>query len=150
MAAVIALLAVISSTVAIRFWLWGAWPVVLFSLLEVPLVVLMLAINMRRARASEMIMLTAHQLTVVRTDPSGRRKQDLLPVAWLRVDLDGAQGVPRLMVRNRGQGYEVGAFLHEPDKISLFEALLTALQQVRNPYFDNPQLRDTSELRTGQ
>ena len=87
-AAVIALLAVISSTVAIRFWLWGAWPVVLFSLLEVPLVVLMLAINMRRARASEMIMLTAHQLTVVRTDPSGRRKQDLLPVAWLRVDLD--------------------------------------------------------------
>ena len=140
--AVVAVICVLSSRVALRFWLLGAWPVVAFSLLEAPLVVLLMAINIRRARASELIMLTSHEFTVIRTDPGGRRKQVSLPSAWLRVDLEGSKGVPRLILRSRGRGCEVGAFLHEPDKHSLFAALRDALHNVNNPRFDNPQLRD--------
>ena len=129
-----------SSAVALRFWLWGAWPVVAFSLAEVPLLVLLLAINFRRARARESIALNAAELTVIRTDPAGRQERFSKPSAWLRVDLDGGLGVSRLIVRSHGRGFEVGAFLHEPDRVLLFAALRDALHGVRNPRFGNPGL----------
>jgi uncharacterized membrane protein len=131
---------VLSASVAFRFWLWGAWPVVAFSFIEIPLLILLLAINQRRARASELIMLDTTELTVIRTDPSGRRQRETVPVAWLRIDLDSTRGVPRIVASSHGRGCEVGAFLHEPDKMSLFDALRSALHDVRNPRFDNPQL----------
>jgi uncharacterized membrane protein len=139
---VVAMMAVLSATVAVRFWLLGAWPIVVFSLVDVPLIVLLLAINLRRARASELIMLNAQALTVIRTDPAGRRKQLSLPSAWLQVDLHAKRGVPRLMVSSHGRDWEVGAFLHESDKLSLFEALNDALNRMRNPRFHNTQLSE--------
>jgi uncharacterized membrane protein len=140
--AVVALLLVSNAAIALRFWLLGAWPVVAFSLLEVPLAVLLLAINMHRARASELIMLNTQELTVIRTDSAGRRNQISLPSAWLRVDLQAAQDIPRVVLSSHGRACEVGAFLHEPDKLSLYTALNKAVYSVRNPCFDNPQLRD--------
>jgi uncharacterized membrane protein len=133
---------VLSATVAVRFWLLGAWPVVAFSLADVPLIIVLLAINIRRARASELIMLTAQTLTVVRTDPTGRRQHLSLPSAWLRVDLNAERGGPRILLSSHGRGCEIGSFLHEPEKLSLFDALSAALYRVKNPRFDNPQLRD--------
>ncbi len=135
-------LLLLSAAVSFRFWLLGAWPVVAFSSVEVPLLALLLVINQRRARASELIMLDASRLTVIRTDAGGRREQASLPTAWLRINLESTRGTPRIVLRSHGRGCEVGAFLHEPDKVSLFDALKTAIEGVRNPRFDNPQLRD--------
>jgi uncharacterized membrane protein len=131
----------LTAALAVRSWLWGAWPVTAFSLAEVPLLAVLLAINQRRARASELIMLDSAQLTVIRTDAAGRRRHHSLPAAWLRIDLDATKGSPRVVLSSHGRGCEVGAFLHEADKVSLFEALQTALHRARNPRFDNPQLR---------
>jgi uncharacterized membrane protein len=139
---VFAILLVSNAAVALRFWLLGAWPVVVFSLLEVPLAVLLLAINIRRARASELIMLNDRELTVIRTDAAGRRKQISLPSAWLRVDLEAKRDSSHVVLSSHGRACEVGAFLHEPAKLSLFDALSDAVYRVRNPSFDNPQLRD--------
>ena len=139
--AVVASLAILTAAVALRFWLLGAWPVVIFSVFEVPLVILLLTINLRRARASELIMLSAQAVTVVRTDPAGRRQQASLPSAWLRIDLDPGRGSPRVMLSSRGRNWEVGGFLHEAEKRSLFAALTDALDGLRSPRFDNPQLR---------
>lgn len=139
---VIGALLVLSTVIGLRFWLLGAWPVLAFSLLEAPLVGLLLMINHRRARASELIMLTPHAITIIRTDSAGRRKRISMPSAWLRVDLESGQGLSRLMLSSHGRGCEIGAFLHEPDRTSLFEALRDALYHVRNPRFDNPQLGD--------
>jgi len=139
---VIGILMAFSAAVALRFLLLGAWPVAAFSLLEVPLIGVMLAINIRRARASELIMLNTEAITVIRTDPSGRRNQVSLPSAWLRVQLDAGRGLPRVVLRSHGRDCEVGTFLHEPDRLSLFNALRDAIHGVRNPRFDNPQLRD--------
>jgi uncharacterized membrane protein len=138
---VVGALAVVTAAVALRFCLLGAWPVLLFSFVDIPLLVVLLAINQRRARASELIMLDTTQLTVIRTDPAGRRKQESLPAAWLRVDLNASKGIPRIVLSSHGRQCEVGAFLHEPDKVSLFYALSNALHGVKNPRFDNPQLR---------
>lgn len=139
---VIGILMAFSAAVALRFLLLGAWPVAAFSLLEVPLVGVLLAINIRRARASELIMLNTEEIIVIRTDPSGRRKQVSLPSAWLRVQLDAGRGIPRVVLSSHGRDCEVGAFLHEPDRLSLFDALRDAVHDIRNPRFDNPQLRE--------
>ena len=139
---VVAALMVLSVAVSLRFWLLGAWPVVVFSLLEIPLVILLLAINVRRARASELIMLDAREITIIRTDSAGGRRQVSMPAAWLRVDLAGGQGIPHVVLSGHGRHCEVGGFLHEPDKLSLFSALSDALHRVRNPRFDNAQLRE--------
>lgn len=140
---VVIVMAVLSASIGFRFWLWGAWPVALFSCLEIPLLTLLLALNQRRAHASELIMLDTLSITVIRTDPAGRRKKESLPAAWLRIDLDSTKGVSRVLLSSHGRGCEVGAFLHEPDRLSLFEALRGALNRIRNPRFDNPQLRET-------
>jgi uncharacterized membrane protein len=139
---VICVLMVPIMAIAVRFGSLGAWPVAAFSLLEIPLVVVLLALNGRHARASELIMLDADDLTVIRIDPGGRRKQVSLPAAWLRVDLDAERGVSHVVLSSHGRRCEVGGFLHESAKGSLFEALRDALHRSRNPRFENPQLHD--------
>ena len=140
-ATLIVVLMVLLALVALRCWLLGAWPVVICSLLEVPLVVLLLAINIHRARASELILLNTQELTVIQVDPKGRRISFSLPAAWLRVDHENAEGASRVVVKSRGQAREIGAFLHEAEKQSLAKALNIALHDVKHPWFDNPQLR---------
>lgn len=131
-----------SVSIGLHFGLLGAWPVAAFSLLEIPMVIVLLALNSRRARATELIMLMTDVLTVIQTDPVGRRTQISLPTAWLRVELEERQGIPHVVVTSNGRRCEVGAFLHEPNKLSLFGALRDALYRSRNPQFDNPQLQN--------
>jgi uncharacterized membrane protein len=139
---VVSALVVMTSAVALRFWLLGAWPVLMFAFVEIPLLVVLLTLNMRQARANELIMLDATQVTVLRTDPAGRRRQEILPAAWLRVVLNATNGTSSVVLSSQGRICEVGAFLHEQDKTSLFKSLETAIHRVNNPRFDNPQLRE--------
>lgn len=132
----------LSAAIAVRFLLLGAWPVLIFSLFEVPLLGVLLTINIRRARASELILLDRQTVTVTQTDPRGRRQNFSLPAAWLQVNLEAGAGGSRIILSSRGQGREIGAFLHEPDRAMLFEALRRAMHDARNPSYDNPQLRD--------
>ncbi len=142
-AVIIGALAAVSAGMVVRLWLWGAWPAAMFSLVDVPLLLLLLTINWRRARASELIILADHRLVVIKTDPSGRRTQIALPTAWLRVDLESADAIPHIVLTSRGKAFEIGSFLHDLDKRSLFDALRDALERVRSPRFDNPQLRES-------
>jgi uncharacterized membrane protein len=97
---------------------------------------------MRQVRANELIMLDATQVTVLRTDSAGRRRQEALPAAWLRVVLNATNGTSSIVLSSQGRICEVGAFLHEQDKAALFKSLEKALHRVNNPQFDNPQLRE--------
>jgi len=143
MLVLIATIGVASSAISLRFWLLGAWPVIAFSGAEVLLAVALLATNFRRARARELIKLNAAEIIVVQTDHYGRRRSFSLPSAWLQIKLEivGDHGA-RLLLRSHGRGREVGAFLHAPEKQSLFEALQEALHEMRQPHFDNTQLRE--------
>jgi uncharacterized membrane protein len=140
----VAVLCFLAALVIARFLLIGAWPVVAFSALEVPLVFVLLILNIRRARASEMILLDTGKVTVVRTDQRGLRSTVTLSSAWLRVDRDSDRTRSRLLLRSRDGALEIGAFLHDPDRDALYRALAEAIDQVRNPRFDNPQLREPS------
>jgi uncharacterized membrane protein len=133
----------LATLVAFRFWWLGAWPVVPFSLAEVGLVLLMLRLNNRQAKATELILLTEADLRIVRTEPSGRRRETVLPSGWLSVALEERDGrVPKLVLRHRGVSEEIARALGEAQKRDLAASLTRALHRVRNPVFDNPQLRD--------
>jgi uncharacterized membrane protein len=132
-----------TALLCLRFWLIGAWPVMIFSLIDLPLIAGLLALNFHRARQNECLLLTDRTLTIVRTDTYGRRSQKAISTAWMRVALQDDGGVSRVIVQARGSDCEVGAFLHEPDRLALFRALHDALHDINNPQFDNPQLRDT-------
>jgi uncharacterized membrane protein len=135
-------MAVVTGLVAFRFWLWGAWPVILFSVAEIALAALLLWINHRSARSVELVTLYQDHARIVRATPAGQRRETALPTAWMTVELDEQpQRVMRLFLCHRGRREEIGAALGEEQKRDLADALRCALAAQRNPRFDNPQLR---------
>jgi len=139
----IAAIAALSALTTLRFLQLRAWPVVGFSVVEVALAILLLGLNARRLRQSELVLLTDASLRLVRTDASGRRQTEDLPHGWLSVVLEDVPGrVPRLMLVTRELRREVGASLGDAEKRDLAVALREALYRLHNPIFDNPQLHD--------
>jgi uncharacterized membrane protein len=121
----------------------GAWPVGGFSGVELLLAILLLHLNTREARASEVLILSASGLRILRTDARGTRRDKVLPPAWLSAELQERPGrVSRLLLRGGGQSEEVAASLGEAAKQDLAMALQAALHRFQHPVFDNPQLRD--------
>ena len=129
--------------IGVRFCMLGAWPVLPFGVLEVGLVLVMLRVNTRQARGSELILLSETELRIVRTDPSGQRREKVLPSGWLTARLEERDGrVPRLVLTRHGMSEEIGRALGEAEKRDLAASLTRALHRARNPVFDNPQLRE--------
>lgn len=129
--------------IGVRFWMLGAWPVLPFGALEVGLVVMMLRANARQARGSELLLLSETELRIVRTEPSGQRREKVLPSGWLNVWLEERDGrVPRLLLNRYGVNEEIGRALGEAEKRDLAACLSRALHRARNPVFDNHQLRE--------
>jgi uncharacterized membrane protein len=121
----------------------GAWPVGGFTGIELLLAAVMLSINARAARASEMLLLSPSGLRIVRTDIRGARTERTLPPAWLQVELRERAGrVPALLLVSHGRQEEVARSLGEAEKRDLAGAITQALHQWRNPRFDNAQLRE--------
>ncbi len=133
----------LSGVVTAGLWWLGAWPAVGINGLEIVLVLLLLRLNARQARACEVLLLSDSRLRVVRIDVRGRRREHVLPAAWLRVVMRERQGrAPGLFLLARGVGLEVAQALGEAEKRNLATALREALDRWRSPVFDNPQLRD--------
>jgi uncharacterized membrane protein len=136
----IALICAVDAAIFVRV---RAWPVGAFTGVELILAAVLLRLNARGARASELVLLTPSGLRVVRTDPRGRRTERVLRADWLNVVLEERPGrVPTLLLTRRGEQEEIAAALGEADKRDLAAALSRALYDWRNPRFDNPQLRD--------
>ncbi len=134
-------LAGLCAVIGLRFWLLGAWPVIAFCGVEIGLVLILLHLHHRAARATERLLLTVEGLLVIRTSPGGRRTEVAMQGAWLNVVLEEHEGrVPRLLLGQRSRRMEVGAALGEVQKRDLAAAIRDALFQARNPRFDNAQL----------
>jgi uncharacterized membrane protein len=140
---VVGSLAGLALLIGVRFWMLGAWPVLPFGVVEVGLVLWMLRVNARQGRGSELILLNETELRIVRTDPSGKRREKVLSPFWLSVSLLERHGrVPMLMLGRQGKHEEIGSALGEAEKRDLAQSLTRALHSIRNPVFDNPQLRE--------
>lgn len=132
----------LSMTVTAVFWWLGAWPVALFNGVEISTALLLMRHHARAVRATEVLLLSPSALRIVRTGLDGVRTERRLAPAWLRLELQERKGrVPGLYLATRGERVEVAASLGEAEKLSLADALRTALEAWQRPVFDNPQLR---------
>ncbi len=139
----IGLICLLCGLVTLRFLVIRAWPVLIFSVAEVGLAVALLRLNARRARRTELVLLSQSSLTITRSDATGRPRQLVLVPFWLRVELQSEPGrVPRLLLLGQGVHEEIGASLGETEKRDLAVALRDALHGLRHPRFDNPQLHE--------
>ena len=130
-------------------WL-GAWPIGGFTGVELILAAVLFRLNARAVRGSELVMLSEAGLWVVRTDPQGVRRELTLSHAWLNMTLEERPGrVPALVLAARDVRVEIGRSLGEDEKRDLAQALGDALYQLRNPRYDNPQLRDPGQILRG-
>lgn len=128
------------TTAAMFVWL-GAWPVGGFTGLELLLAAALFRLNARAVRGSEIVMLSEGGLRVTRTEPGGVRRELVMSPAWLRLSLEERPGrVPALILAARDRRVEIGRSLGEDEKRDLAQALEAALDRLRNPRFDNPQL----------
>ena len=139
---VVAVISLLGTLTVLRFALIGAWPVAGFSIVEIGFAVFLLWLNARRARASELVLLSDDALRIVRTDPRGRRQERILPIGWLNAVLEERPGrVPRLLLVAHGVSEEIATQLGEAEKRDLWAALRAALHRLRNPHFENLQLQ---------
>ncbi|HQT40219.1 MAG TPA: DUF2244 domain-containing protein [Acidocella sp.] len=121
----------------------GAWVVIGFNGADIALALFLLWLNVRAARARELLVLTETKFTITRTDMNGRTRNISLPPYWLNVVLEERAGtVPKLLLSARGVSQEVAHQLGEAQKRDLAAALTRALYKWRNPVFHNPQLQD--------
>jgi uncharacterized membrane protein len=135
--------AMVTGSMIVTSWMFmlGAWPVIGFNGADLLLASGLMWLNMRAARAREVISLRESSLVVTRTDMFGRRTEFSLDPYWLNVALQERAGtVPRLLLSVRGRSEEVARALGEAAKRDLAAALTRALHRWRNPRFDNPQL----------
>jgi len=127
-----------------RFSLIGAWPVAGFIIIELGLAAFLLWHHQRSARRVELLLLSPDAIRIVRTDPDGRKRGMRLSTGWLVVELEERPGrVPGLLLCAPGHRLEVATDLGDEAKRDLAQALREAVLNVRNPRFDNPQLRET-------
>ena len=103
-----AVIGALCAFIVLRFWLIGAWPVAGFGVAEIGLAIFLLRLNARRARASELVLLSERALRIVRTDRRGRREERELPVGWLNAVMEEPAGqVPRLLLVAHGVREEI-------------------------------------------
>ncbi len=122
--------------VGVYFWHIGAWPISAFCGLAGLGVLLLAYLNERAGRASELVMLSADRVRIVRTTPSGQRSEVAISSGWLNVLLEERPGrVPRLLLGVHAQHVEVGTALGDAEKRELASALRDALHRARNPSF---------------
>lgn len=111
------------------FAMMGAWPVAGFLGLDVALVYLAFKINMRDARAAELVEVDGSEVRIVRIDAAGRSAIERFNRSWVRVELDEtADGRNHLRLVSRDRRSSFGRFLTNEERVDLKAAIEMALR----------------------
>ena len=133
-------LSIVSFSAGIVFLRMGAWPVFGFFGLDVLLIYWAFRVNYARARASEHLVLTPHELRLRRVSHRGHVMEWTFNPHWVRLDQEEHQefGIERLYLTSRGRSVSVGRFLGPDEKASFAKALRLALQDAKRGPTYNP------------
>ena len=133
-------LCVVSFTAGIVFLRMGAWPVFGFFGLDVLLIYWAFRVNYARARASEHLVLTPHELRLRRVSHRGHVMEWTFNPHWVRLDQEEHEefGIERLYLISHGRSVAVGSFLGPDEKASFAKALRLALQDAKRGPTYNP------------
>ena len=124
-------LAVVSLSVALRFWFLGMWLILPFTLLELGLLGGILYYLWSRRDDVEVITITDGQIRVEQRDRKGSREWTL-PHYWARVELQRSKHrnhPTRLILRSHGKEEEIGRCLTDEERKTLASELRHAIKQ---------------------
>ena len=125
-------IAVLSLTIAISFYLIGLTYILPFSGLELLALGLALYITAWRSGQREVILLTGDRIIVEKGRNSPQERVEFSR-HWARVILEGSRNhwYPcRLFIRSHGRQVEIGRFLNEQERSGLAEELVAALNNL--------------------
>ncbi|WP_333682686.1 DUF2244 domain-containing protein [Pontibaca methylaminivorans] len=108
--------------------LWGVLP---FVLLAVGGIWFALDRNRRDTQILEILTLTGDMARLVRLDPHGERKEWACNRYWVHAEMHDADGpVPHYVtLHGAGREVEIGAFLSEDERLSLYDDLNRRLRR---------------------
>jgi len=130
---VLAIVAAINLAFAIGFMLRGAWPIAPFMGADVALLAWAFHASRIAARAFEHVRVTTSELFVGRHPARGKAEDVLLNPYWVSVHLEQPADMPRkLTLRSHGRSVQLGNFLGPRERLSLAQALKSALSAARS------------------
>lgn len=131
----------ISLVAGLRFWMIGAWPVMLFFVLDLALLWGAFKLNALAARRREHVRLSAQALDIWHVSALGHARTARFEPYWTRVELrHPGQHRAELRIRDRAQHTVVGSFLTKEERADLAQALQEALARLK----DSPPAAKTS------
>ncbi len=120
-------------SVAVRFWLLGAWVVLPITVLEMLVLGIAFYLVERETRFCETIDLTAESVSIVQRSWKSKREW-CYPTYWVQVvsDVDPKGWYPsHLYLRSHGDSLEIGTCLNEDERQQLSRHLKIALENGR-------------------
>lgn len=117
----------------VLFYFAGAWPVMVFTTLDVLGIVVALLISMRAGKACEVLTLWPAQLELKKVDARGAEEVLVFVPRNVRfvIDRDYNERVTGLWLRDEPRRVALGAFLSAEEKLSLSKVFGTALRKAR-------------------
>ena len=118
---------------AVIFAMVGAWPVLVFFVAELLLLIGAFWLNTRAARAREFVSVSRSSLSVLKVAPSGRSRDFRCNPFWARfhVARHDEIGITAMHVTGEGRTTDIGSFLNPDDRESFARAFSGALATVR-------------------
>ena len=118
---------------AVIFAMAGAWPVLVFFVAELLLLIGAFWLNNRAARAHEIVSVSRTSLSVLKVAPSGRSRDFRCNPFWARfhVARHDEIGITAMHISGEGRTTDVGSFLNPDDRESFARAFSGALATVR-------------------
>lgn len=131
-----AILCVVTALLALRFIVFGFWPVVGFLVLDVIGLYVAFKISYRRGRAFEEITLTPIELMLRRVGHRGDAREWRFNPLWTKLERDTHEefGLQRLLVVSRGQRIVVAGELSPDERAHFADAFGAALSRAKNGF----------------
>ncbi len=118
---------------ALRALALGAWPIAIFSVLDVLLVYVCFKLSYRAGRQFEEIAVSESEVLVRKVAASGAVTEHRFNPFWARLTVTRheEEGVTRIDLGSHGTVIVVGAFLNPDDRASFAAAFADALDRAR-------------------
>jgi uncharacterized membrane protein len=125
--------ALLGVLVGVRFLLIGAWPVLLFTVLDLGALFVAMHLFNRAPVPEERLCVRSHDVELIRSDHRGRRRRITLPTFWTRLEASGRSGADHdLWLVFRNERHAIGRCLSAEERRLLEPRIRAALASARD------------------
>lgn len=125
---------VVAALLSVRFVMLGAWPVLVFALLDIGALAVAFYVFSRRPVPEELISLIGDQVVILRSDGQGKAHRLALPAFWTRLEVTSHSEVQcDLHLVFRQGRHPIGSCVSAAERRSLIPRIEALLARARQP-----------------